>query len=349
MQDLQIATQSWQEIFKESFKNSDELLNFLGKEPIRQPFSTFIPRPLALKIKNQGEESALWKQFVPSLLENDLKGFFDPIGDQVHAKNHGIIHRYDNRLLFSPTTICPVHCRYCFRKNELNDHSPILKANTDKLIAYLIANPQVEEVILTGGDPLILSNDKLHELFDKILSVKTVKYLRLHSRTPIVIAERIDKGLIELLQYFETKFESLSLAIHVNHPTELDEHVCSYLKLLSQTNCQLLSQTVLLKHVNDQADVLITLFKKLNQLKIRPYYLHHPDQVLGAMHFYLSLEEGRKIYLNFKNKLPGWMVPHYVVDSPLGAGKTLAYNSESLTFSGQLIDKNGHLVSHPNP
>lgn len=339
---LQVSSSvSWQDEFRNALKSTTELASFMGSKIPKQPYPVFIPIHFAKKIKEAGDNSPLWKQFVPSLEEKKLNGYHDPIGDKVHAKNDGIIHRYKNRILFSPTTICPVHCRYCFRKNELSIKEDFLKSNLESLIDYLIQNPCVEEVILTGGDPLIISNEKLENILLKISKINTVKYLRLHTRTPIIIPSRIDKGLVDLLARFNAHFDTLSVAIHVNHSEEICSDVKESIFKLSRLGLNLLSQSVLLKDVNDDLESLMSLFKATNKLGIRPYYLHHPDQALGAMHFYLPLEVGRKLYAKLRNQLPGWMIPHYVIDSPMAHGKSLAFNPENYKFSNQFIDRFG--------
>ena len=207
----------------------------------------------------------------------------------------------------------------------------------ERLSEYLIENSNVEEVILTGGDPLILSSPKINQILKQLSEVPTIRYIRFHSRTPIILPSRLDQELIEVLNYFAKSFDTLSLAIHVNHSEELSTEL--FKNLLNLRGVNLLSQTVLLKGINNNEHTLSSLFKDLNSFGIRPYYLHHPDQVKGAMHFHLSLEEGRKIYGKLRDLLPGWLIPHYVVDSPEGIGKALAYNSEHINYQGQLLDR----------
>lgn len=334
---IESSTISWQEEFRDSFKNLSELESFLEKKIQKTNYPIFIPRLFAQKIKDLGPDSSLWKQFIPRLEENNPEGLLDPIGDEIHAKENGIIHRYKNRVLFNPTTKCPINCRYCFRKNELFEQKEFLKANLSKLADYLIENPQIEEVILTGGDPLILSDSKIENILKILSLIPSIKYIRFHTRTPIILPSRLTKSLSKIFEEFSTKFETITLAIHVNHCEELDSNLFENLK--SFKNINLISQTVLLKGINDSIIELVKLFKKLNQFRIRPYYLHHPDKVKGAMHFYLPIKEGRKIYGQLRDELPGWLIPHYVVDSAQGIGKNLAYNSESLDYSGQLMDR----------
>lgn len=349
MQISSISSHSWKDEYKAALKSTKELASFLEVPLPSQPFSIFMPQAFAKKVKDSGENSPLWKQFVPSFEENNLAGLHDPIGDKAHAKDNGIIHRYKNRVLYSPTTICPIHCRYCFRKNELNQQDDFLKASLPKLVDYLLKNPCVEEVILTGGDPLILSNEKIDQILKAISKISSIKYIRFHTRTPIVIPNRIDHGLIELIKKYKNIFETITFAIHVNHLTELDDNVILAVKNLADININLLSQTVLLKDINDNPQDLIDLFKAINRIGVKPYYLHHPDQVLGAMHFYLPLRKGREIYAKLRNELPGWLIPHYMLDSPLGSGKSLAFNPETYEFSGKLIDRFGSKVKHVEP
>jgi lysine 2,3-aminomutase len=336
---------SWQDEFKNSYRSSKELSDFLNAELSQTSYKTFIPKKFAQKIKDGGPSSALWKQFVPSAEElNVRQGLTDPIGDQIFEVKGGIIHRYKSRILYNPTTVCPINCRYCFRKNELEENIETFKPSLQRLKGYLQKNTNIEEVILTGGDPLILSDKKLTEIFEVISSFKHIKYIRLHSRTPIIIPSRLNSGLLNLFSKYEKSFESISLVIHTNHESELSQELKEAIKPFKRFN--LLSQSVLLKDINDDPKDLIELFKKLNSFGVRPYYLHHPDQVKGAMHFYLPIEEGRKIYGRIRDDLPGWLIPHYIIDSPSGKGKNFAYNPEKIEFSGFILDRFNQEYQH---
>lgn len=328
--------------FKEAFKSSSELYAFLGVNSSFEDktYPTLVSKSLAKKIKEKGPNSALWKQFVPDAMELDEPsdlGLYDPIADRVHSKGDGIIHRYNNRVLFTPTTVCPVNCRYCFRKNELSESDQILKGKLDSLLTYLEQNKEVEEVILTGGDPFMLSNTKLEFIIDRLKD--KVKYLRFHSRVPVTMPNRFDRELINLLQEASSAFSLLSIAIHVNHIDEFDSENEELIRHLNKIGIQLLSQSVLLNEVNNSIEALKELYLKITELGVRPYYLHHPDRVKGAMSFYLPLEEGRKLYGQLRDTLPGWAIPHYVIDPENGQGKNLAYNPESLEYSGKMLDR----------
>lgn len=318
---------------QEEFKNKNRI-----KNNITDIYPQSIPQSFQDYLEKFPSDHPLNIQFQPSLEElNQTDGLYDPIGDSIHSKGNGIIHRYKNRLLFTPTTVCPIQCRYCFRKNELAQKDSLFQSSLDALANYLDAHPEVDEVILTGGDPLMLSNLKLSKIMNHLIG--KIKYLRFHTRTPIIIPKRIDEQFIKLIQNYQDSFKMITMAIHTNHVDELSPEVLQQIKKLQSTKINFISQTVLLKNVNDNLLALTKLFETLSENHIRPYYLHHPDKVKGAMHFYIPLETGRILYARLRDELPGWMIPHYVLDPSNGKGKNLAYNSENIEFSGQLLDR----------
>ncbi len=331
----------WGQIMREAFTCTHELEKFLGVQLPTTSYSIFIPRPFARRIKDAGYGSPLWQQFIPDDKESDGQGLEDPIADHLYSKGHGIIHRYPNRILFSPTEICPIQCRYCFRKNELHQQDEIFKAKQSALQRYLVNNPQVEEVIFTGGDPLILSDSKLKNYLELLTQIPTVRMVRFHSRTPVILPERLDDSLMKLLEEFAYKFDLLSLVIHTNHTSEWSTLFIKKLQKLRNLPIHLLSQSVLLKGVNDEPEDLAHLFKMLVFNGVTPYYLHHPDPVKGATHFQLSLQEGRRIYHQVKRQVSGFLLPHYVVELPSGKGKALAFNSHDYEAGEKWLDKDG--------
>ncbi|MFT6068163.1 MAG: lysine 2,3-aminomutase [Bacteriovoracaceae bacterium] len=332
---------SWKKELREAIKTSSALEDILKVKVPKTNYPIMIPKRLALRIYQEGPMSVLWKQFVPRLDEASPLGMEDPIGDHLHSKEGRIIHRYKNRLLFLPTPLCPVICRYCFRKNELSEPDSLFEGQLKETISYLNKHPEVDEVILSGGDPLIMSDEKLESIFKSFASIGTIKYLRIHTRTPIVLPSRVTDSFCDLLMKYGQVFNKLIVAIHLNHIDELDEEVRLSLKKLKNSGVELLSQSVLLKDINDDVQSLKNLFSALVDLGVRPYYLHHPDRVKGGMHFYLSLTEGRMLYHSLRDILPGWSLPQYVIDIPGGHGKTPAYNPEDFDFSGHLISKDG--------
>lgn len=312
-------------------------------------YPIFLPKRLIAKMIEQGRDSALYRQFLPSNLEHDFSiqqsGLIDPIGDQVFQVTKHLIHRYHNRALFLPTNICPTICRYCFRKNELYDGT-WGAIQLDDTRQYLNNHPEINEIIFTGGDPLSLSNEKLDHYLNFFSQFEHIKFIRFHTRFPVIIPRRIDNGFIQVIEQYKSRFYQISIAIHCNHHTEFDNEVFTAIEKLRSLNIQLLSQTVLLKNVNADFNSLLELFNTFIRIGIRPYYLHHPDVVKGAMHFRMSLKEGRKLYQQLRNQLPGWAIPQYVVDLPQGQGKTPAYNPETHDFGGEFINRHNQLSKY---
>ena len=340
---------SWQLELKNAFRDSQSLRSFLGFDfalDVATNYPVLIPRGLAQLIKQQGPNGALARQFLPHADELSETGLIDPIGDEAYSKTSQLIHRYDNRALLIPTTVCPVHCRYCFRKNELQ--ADMFSNDIEATLNYLSAHPEIEEVIFTGGDPLMLSDEKLANWLTLLSAIPSIQYVRFHTRFPVILPERLSEELKTMLEGFRERFQIL-MVVHTNHTDEWTENAEKIVKNFRPQGVRWLSQSVLLKGVNDSAIDLAALFRKLASLHIEAYYLHHPDQVRGAMHFWLPLEEGRKIWGQLHTQLPGWMLPQYVIDIPGGHGKVSAFNPEGHHFSGSLLNRSGQLVALANP
>ncbi len=291
---------------------------------------------------NQKKNNPIKKQFVYDPIEDNeaaqKRGLFDPIGDKDHEVLPGLIHRYQNRVLFLPTQKCVVNCRFCFRKNLLPEHqTPPFK----KILAYIKKHKEVQELIFSGGDPFTLSAKEIDQYL-KELSKTQIRFIRFHTRVPVMAPHLLTPTFLSVLKKWAKHYTSVTVAIHSNHQDELTAKARAGIKKLKGLN--LISQTVLLKGINDDAQTLAQLFLEFVSLGIRPYYLHHPDRVKGAMHFSLSIPQGRKIYGALRDLLPGWAIPQYVLDIPGGKGKTPLYNPEAYAFSGKLLAKNGKLV-----
>jgi lysine 2,3-aminomutase len=349
-------TPSWTTEFAAAFRTLPDLYRFLDWDPpagalaVAQTYPLFVPRRLARMIKAEGPGGVLAREFLPDGAELALsEGLADPIGDQAFLRAPQLVHRYKTRALFTPTSVCPVHCRYCFRKNELAADHDLFQRDFDQTLAYLARHPEVTELIFTGGDPLTLSNDRLETYLSAFADLGTLRDVRFHTRYPVILPERLDAGFADLLREYRGRFRTLSLAIHVNHVRELDDEVRDRVRSLNGLPVQLLSQTVLLRGVNDSVTALRELIDELVSLRVRPYYLHHPDQVKGGLHFYLPLAEGRVLYQALRDELPGWALPQYVIDIPGGHGKVAAFNPETYAFEGRLISRTGAVVELREP
>lgn len=322
-----MPTPDWTTHFRQAIKSSRELSNYLEAPVPELNYPVFVPLPLADKIKKSGPGSALWLQFVPHEKELFEGGLSDPIADGAHSPTPMIVHRYLNRALYFPTQNCPVICRYCFRKNELNADHEAFGTQRNQALAYLDSHKEIQEVILSGGDPLILGPSKLRHHLEDLQSIQHLKYLRFHTRTPVILPERIDADFLKMLQNLSSHFSRVSIVVHCNHPDELDERFYKACQEMRESGAFVLSQSVLLKGVNDSLEELVQMYEKLIDAGVFPYYLHHPDDVKGAQHFMLSLEEGRALVSKLRQRLPGWAIPRYTIELPEGRGKVDAMNS----------------------
>ncbi|MCK5882709.1 MAG: KamA family radical SAM protein [Bacteriovoracaceae bacterium] len=339
---------NWQDSLKSCLRTHSELEDFFETDIPQIDYAVQIPRKLAIKIKRSKKGSPLWNQFLPSFLETQDEiqraGLADPIGDEVHHQDGQIVHRYHNRLLFLPTKNCAGICRFCFRKNNIENDSKIFDSNFSATLDYLKNHLEVEELIFSGGDPFLLTDERIAYYMTQFSENTLLRHIRFHTRIPTFMPERVTDKLFGILSEFSKKFTKINIVVHINHPDELDHEVVASIKRLKDAGVDVLSQTVLLKGVNDDPLVLKSLIDKLLLAGIRPYYLHHPDRVKGGMHFYMDLEKGRKIFASLRNLVPGWAIPQYIIDIPGGQGKTNAFNPESFESSGRFITKDGKIV-----
>lgn len=307
--------EAWQLELKSALKSHDEIESFFDHIFPKTIFKNLIPLKFAESIKALGPHSPLWKMYLPHENENERTGLLNPIGDKDHSIGNGLIHRYTNRALFTPITVCPIQCRFCFRKNELHNETDLYRIDLNAISTYLNEHEEIEEIIFTGGDPFILSDSKIKEYLE-FFKGHGIKYIRFHTKTPIHLPSRITDQFLQTLSKYKDSFQSFKIILHINHFEELTPNTILAINQLSSFD--LLAQSVLLKDVNDSTEKLKTLINRLIQLEVRPYYLHHPDQVRGGMHFYLSPEKGQKIYKELRKVVPGWALPQYVLDSPEG-------------------------------
>ena len=247
----------------------------------------------------------------------------DPIGDQIHAPVKGIVHRYPDRLLLTATYACAVYCRFCFRREVVGPGGAggLTPAELDGALAYIAGHPEVWEVILTGGDPLVLSPRRIADLVRRIGDIPHVKILRVHTRLPVADPEKVSEALVEALSGSRL---TLAVGIHVNHARELTPAADAALARLAGAGALLLSQTVLLRGVNDRVEVLGDLMRALVERGVRPYYLHHPDPAPGTARFRVSLAEGQALVRGLRGRYSGLCQPTYVLDIPGGFGKVPA-------------------------
>lgn len=242
----------------------------------------------------------------------------DPIGDRAHSPVRGIVHRHRDRVLFKIVSVCAVHCRFCFRKEMLGTPDETLgREDIDAALDYIRADTGIREVILTGGDPLVLSPARLRGILERLEEMDHIGILRIHSRVPVADPGRVTQDLCAALD----RRKPMYMVIHINHVQEMTPAVQDALERLRRAGVVLLSQSVLLKGVNDEVEALEDLFRALIERRVKPYYLHHPDRVPGTGHFRVSIERGQELMRALRTRLTGLALPTYVLDIPGGHGK----------------------------
>ena len=244
----------------------------------------------------------------------------DPIGDGPHSPVPGVVHRYPDRVLLKAVHVCPVYCRFCFRREMVgpSGDGTMGPAALKRAVDYIAGRPEIWEVIVTGGDPLILSPRRLGDLMAALGRVENVKVVRFHSRVPVTDPARIGDALLAALK---ASGKTLYVALHANHPRELTEEARDAIDRLIAAGAVMVSQSVLLNGVNDDPDVLAALMRRFVEFRVKPYYLHHPDLAPGTGHFRLTVAEGRRIVAALRGKVSGLCMPHYILDIPGGYGK----------------------------
>ena len=296
-------------------------------------FALTITAEMAALIDPTDPADPIARQFVPDEAELDARPdeVDDPIGDEAHAAAPGITHRYPDRVLMTPTHLCRVYCRFCFRRDRVgHGEDNLSEADLDAAFGYIAARPEVFEVILTGGDPLVLSDRRIAALLDRLEAVPHVEVVRIHTRVPVVDPGRITAETARMLR---RRFATW-MVVHVDHPRELTDAAAGALARLVDAGVPLLAQTALLAGVNDDASVLEALFRRLVALRVKPYYLHHLDRAEGTARFRTTVDEGRGLMRSLRGRLTGIAQPTYVLDIPGGHGK-VPIGPDPLTATGE--------------
>ncbi len=309
----------WKLSLSESFRSIEDLLKFceLDVNPTDKGseagFPVRVTKYYASLIEKGNSQDPLLLQVLPDKQElQHHEGFnLDAVGDINAMPVPGLIHKYKNRALLTLTGACPIHCRYCFRRHFPYNNSRLDSQQSGPVMDYLKKHPEINEVVLSGGDPLMLSDQKIHTLLTSLNSIPQLRYLRIHSRLLSVLPERITGSFLQSLNAFEGR---IIFVTHINHANEISAQNQQAFSLLSHQQFQLFNQSVMLKGINDNAATLIDLSYKLFDSNIIPYYLHKLDKVQGAAHFDLAPEQICNIITNLRNALPGYLVPQLVND-----------------------------------
>jgi len=288
---------------------------------VTQRYAIAITPEIAALIDRADPDDRIARQFVPDIAEltTSPDERADPIGDDAHSPVEGIVHRYPDRVLLKLVNVCAVYCRFCFRREMVGPGKQMLSpGKLDAALAYIAAHPQIWEVILTGGDPLVLSARRLGEVVRRIAAIDHVKIVRLHTRLPVVSPEKITPALVRALK---APGKTTYVALHANHPRELTPSVRAACARIVDGGIPMVSQSVLLRGVNDDAATLEALMRAFVECRIKPYYLHHADLAPGTSHFRTTIEDGQALMRALRGRVSGLAQPTYVLDIPGGHGK----------------------------
>ncbi|MCG8669420.1 MAG: EF-P beta-lysylation protein EpmB [Pseudomonadales bacterium] len=322
-------TEDWQKQLSNCISSVQELLEQLelslselpAQLQAHQDFPIRVPRAYASKIQPGDANDPLLLQVLPQAQELTKNPGYsnDPLNEQQFNPLPGLIHKYQSRVLLTTSTACAINCRYCFRRHFPYQENRISQQQMRDITDYLNGHSEINEVIFSGGDPLASSNSRLAQWIGQLSDVKHLKRIRVHTRLPVVIPERIDTQLLELI---ESSSMQWVFVVHSNHPNELDNSFAEAMSLLRQRNVQLLNQSVLLKGINDDAKTLAELSESLFDCGVTPYYLHLLDPVAGAAHFEVPLKRAKLIHLELLRRLSGYLVPKLVKEVPEAPSKT---------------------------
>lgn len=318
-QDQDQLEPSWQSILQNAVNDPAELCRRLALSPIDQEaieaacqlFPLRVPKPYLARMEVGNARDPLLLQVLPQAAElQEHPGFVgDPLNERAHNPVPGLMHKYGSRVLLITTSLCAVHCRYCFRREFPYDDNRNSRQDWQQALDYIRAHPELNEVILSGGDPLSLPDRQLSWLAGRIAEMPHIRRLRIHTRLPIVIPQRITKDCLEWLT--GTRLQTV-MVLHCNHPNEVDPSVTGAIKCLCQAGITVLNQSVLLAGINDCVPVLAELSEKLFSAGCLPYYLHTLDHVRGSHHFAVQDSKAILIHRELQGQLPGFLVPRLV-------------------------------------
>jgi lysine 2,3-aminomutase len=315
---------NWQETLRQSLVTVDELIDRFGADNVdRAAVERAIDRfnlritPAALaQIKHPGD--AFWNQYVPTPAENEIvDGIVDSLDEDADSPVPNITHRYPDRVLFLVSPVCATYCRFCTRRRKVGDPEKIPLNQFDAAFDYLREHTEVRDVVLSGGDPFMLSDRRIEFFLSTLRSIPHIQIIRIHSRMPSHLPERITPELCDIVK----RHHPVYVNVHFNHPDELTPAAMTALGRLADAGIPLGSQTVLLKGVNDDPSVMKELMQRLLVARVKPYYIYQADVVAGAEHFRTAVEKGVEIIGALRGWTSGLGVPHYVIDAPGGGGK----------------------------
>ncbi len=343
---------TWRETLAASITRPEDLAKHLDVDPeaIKDVVGEYPMRitPMWMKlIKEKGD--AIWRQVVPEPEEMADESADDPLHEDLDSPVPHLVHRYPDRVLFMVTNQCPIYCRFCTRKRLVGKPGFLRKGELDRVVEYLKAHPEVRDIILSGGDPLLLPDSLLERILKALRGIPHLELIRIGSRVPGSLPDRVTPELCAMLQ----KYHPIYMNLHFNHPDELTPEVKAACGRLADAGVPLGAQTVLLKGVNDDPAVMMRLVHQLLLARVKPYYLYQADLTRGTNHFRTSVETGLEIIKALQGHTSGMGVPHFVIDAPEGGGKIPLLPADYLVDLTQekatLRNYEGKVYSYPQP
>jgi lysine 2,3-aminomutase len=324
----------------------------MSLEDVARRYAVAVSPTLLALVDPADPNDPIARQFLPSLdeLNSVPEERGDPIGDAAHSPVAAIVHRHPDRVLFKVVAACPVYCRFCFRREMIGSgkDNALSKEDFEQALAYIAAQPEIWEVILTGGDPFILSARRAAEITSRLAAIPHVKVIRWHTRVPVTDPDRVTDALVAALH---APGATTYVAVHANHAREFSADAKAAIARLVDGGIPLVSQSVLLKGVNDDVQILAELMRSFVENRIKPYYLHHPDLAPGTSHFRIGIEEGLALVKQLRARVSGLAMPAYMLDIPGGFGKVPLESADiEKTATGHRIrDARGQWHDYPHP
>ncbi len=340
----------WRKQRQQSITSADELAAHLPVDreavaAVARVYPLRIPRAYLRLIRSPRD--SFWRQAVPDPAELANSGASpDPSGEERQSPADHLVHRYPDRVVLLISNRCALYCRFCMRKRRVGRQANIDWPQIRQAVAYIGSSPGIREVILSGGDPLLRQDEQLAETLAALRRLPQIEIIRIHTRIPAVLPERVTAALVQMLQ----QFAPLYVNLHFNHPEEITPAAAAACSRLADAGIPLGSQSVLLKGVNDQVATMRRLMRRLAAVRVRPYALHHPDPVAGTAHFRVPLARGLQIMRSLRGHISGLCVPHYMVDLPAGGGKVPLLPDYWRQQGGQVevMNYEGRLFRYPD-
>ena len=345
--------ETWKQLVRDTVNTPERLAAYfedydLNVDELRRVHEVFPIRvnPYYLSLIEEPGDP-IWKQVVPDEYELTESGYKDPLAEESDSHVLNVTHRYPDRALFYVNYMCPIYCRFCTRKRKVGDPYSIPNDNLEQGLNYIRQHPEIRDVIISGGDPLMMTDRKIEQVVSGLRAIEHLEIIRIGSRVPVTLPQRITPELCQILK----KYHPFYITTHFNHPREITPETEKACGMLADVGIPLGNQAVLLRGVNDNSEVMKELMKKLLVIRVKPYYIYQADLVYGTDHFRTSVAKGLEIMASLRGHISGLGVPHYVIDAPNGGGKIAIMPDPMVAFDEQEIklrNYEGNVYSYPS-